>query len=227
MLIVFFRAVILYALVTLCLRLMGKRQIGELQPSELVTTILISNIAALPIEDADVPIILGVIPVFVLAASELIVSTLSLKYKRFRTVLSGKPVTVIEQGIIDQEKLRMIRFSIDDLLESLRQQGVFKVQDVWYAVVETSGKVSVLQRSAVQPITPETVGLSPPEEEYPTPVISDGRLIEEALPLCKMTKEQVERAVRKKGLSVNQVFLMTADKTGEIYIVKKQKGRMR
>lgn len=225
MLAVFFRAVILYVLVTFCLRLMGKRQIGELQPSELVTTILISNIAAIPIEDTDTPVVLGIIPVFVLAAAEMIVSGLSLRYKRFRSVLSGKPVTVIEQGVIDQQKLRMIRFSIDDLLESLRQQGVFRVQDVWYAVVETNGQVSVMQRSAVQPLTPEEIGLAPEEAEYPAAVISDGQLIEEAMSLCGMTKEQVERAVRKKGLSVGQVFLMTADKTGAIHIVKKEKRR--
>ena len=146
MLVVFFRAVILYILVTLCLRLMGKRQLGELQPAEFVITILISNIASLPIEDTNIPMVLGLIPVFVLVAFEVIVSTLSLSSKRFRSIMSGKPVIVIYNGQIDQEKLKQLRFSIDDLMESLRQQGVFRVQDVWYAIVETTGKVSVMQR---------------------------------------------------------------------------------
>lgn len=224
MLVVFFRAVILYVLVSLCLRLMGKRQLGELQPAEFVITILISNIAALPIEDTSIPIILGLIPVFVLVAFELVVSTLSLKYKRFRSVLSGRPVMVICEGVIDQEKLRMIRFSIDDLLESLRQQGVFRVQDVWYAIVETTGKVSVLQKFEAQPVKPNALLLKGAEEELPTVVISDGKLMKKALPSCGLTAEQVEKELGHRGLSCRQVFLMTVTKNGEIYLVKKQKG---
>ena len=160
MLVVFFRAVILYILVTLCLRLMGKRQLGELQPAEFVITILISNIASLPIEDTNIPMVLGLIPVFVLVAFEVIVSTLSLSSKRFRSIMSGKPVIVIYNGQIDQEKLKQLRFSIDDLMESLQQQGVFRVQDVWYAIVETTGKVSVMQRFEARTVTPADLSLS-------------------------------------------------------------------
>lgn len=225
MLVVFFRAVILYVLVTLCLRLMGKRQLGELQPAEFVITILISNIASLPIEDTNIPMILGLIPVFVLVAFEVIVSTLSLSSKRFRSVMSGKPVIVIYDGQIDQEKLKQLRFSIDDLMESLRQQGVFRVQDVWYAIVETTGKVSVMQRFEARNVTPADLFLSGEQEQPPAVVVSDGQIIRSALPICNMTEEQVECAARKKGVSISQVFLMTATSDGEIYLVKKQKGR--
>lgn len=225
MLVVFFRAVILYVLVTLCLRLMGKRQLGELQPAEFVITILISNIASLPIEDTNIPMILGLIPVFVLVAFEVIVSTLSLSSKWFRSVMSGKPVIVIYDGQIDQEKLKQLRFSIDDLMESLRQQGVFRVQDVWYAIVETTGKVSVMQRFEARNVTPADLSLSGEQEQPPAVVVSDGQIIRSALPICNMTEEQVEDAARKKGVSISQVFLMTATPDGEIYLVKKQKGR--
>lgn len=225
MLVVFFRAVILYVLVTLCLRLMGKRQLGELQPAEFVITILISNIASLPIEDTNIPMILGLIPVFVLVAFEVIVSTLSLSSKRFRSIMSGKPVIVIYDGQIDQEKLKQLRFSIDDLMESLRQQGVFRIQDVWYAIVETTGKVSVMQRFEARTVTPADLSLSGEQEQPPAVVVSDGQIIRSALPICNMTEEQVEREARKKGISVSQVFLMTATPDGEIYLVKKRKGR--
>lgn len=225
MLVVFFRAVILYILVTLCLRLMGKRQLGELQPAEFVITILISNIASLPIEDTSIPMILGLIPVFVLVSFEVIVSTLSLSSKRFRSILSGKPVIVIYNGQIDQEKLKQLRFSIDDLMESLRQQGVFRIQDVWYAIVETTGKVSVMQKFEARTVTPADLSLSGTQEQAPAVVVSDGQIIRSALSVCNMTAEQVEREARKKGCTIRQVFLMTATPDGEIYLVKKQKGR--
>ena len=225
MLVVFFRAVILYILVTLCLRLMGKRQLGELQPAEFVITILISNIASLPIEDTNIPMVLGLIPVFVLVAFEVIVSTLSLSSKRFRSIMSGKPVIVIYNGQIDQEKLKQLRFSIDDLMESLRQQGVFRVQDVWYAIVETTGKVSVMQRFEARTVTPADLSLSGGQEQPPAVVVSDGQIIRSALPICNMTEEQVKCEARKKGVSISQVFLMTATPDGQIYLVKKQKGR--
>ena len=115
MLVVFLRAAFLYVLVTFSLRLMGKRQLGELQPTELVITILISNIASLPIEDANIPMVLGAIPVLVLVAFELVVSNISLQSKGFRSMVSGKPVIVIQNGQLDQRKLRKLRFSIDDL----------------------------------------------------------------------------------------------------------------
>ena len=220
MLVVFFRAVILYVLVTLCLRLMGKRQLGELQPAEFVITILISNIASLPIEDTSIPMILGLIPVFVLVAFEVIVST-----KRFRSVLSGKPVIVIYNGVIDQDKLKQLRFSIDDLMESLRQQGVFRIQDVWYAIVETTGKVSVMQKFASRTVTPADLSLSGEEEQPPAVVVSDGKIIRSALTACGMSEERINREAQKKGLKISQIFLMTATAGGEIYLVEKQKGR--
>ena len=225
MLVVFFRAVILYVLVTLCLRLMGKRQLGELQPAEFVITILISNIASLPIEDTSIPMILGLIPVFVLVAFEVIVSTLSLSSKRFRSVLSGKPVIVIYNGVIDQDKLKQLRFSIDDLMESLRQQGVFRIQDVWYAIVETTGKVSVMQKFASRTVTPADLSLSGEEEQPPAVVVSDGKIIRSALTACGMSEDRINREAQKKGLKISQIFLMTATAGGEIYLVEKQKGR--
>ena len=137
MLVVFIRAVLLYFLVIFCMRLMGKRQLGELQPSELVTTILISNIAALPIEDTNIPMILGAVPILALVMFEFVVSALSLKSKRFRGFFSGNPVVIIKDGIINQKQLKKLRFSIDDLMEALREKGIL-------ADTEDDGQLSLM-----------------------------------------------------------------------------------
>ena len=128
--IVFFRAILLYLLIIFSMRLMGKRQLGELQPSELVTTILISNIASLPIEDTAIPMAAGAVPIIVLAGFEMILSSVTLKNKSLRSLLSGRPVVLIKDGKLDQQAMKKMRFSVDDLMESLRGNGVFDLKDV-------------------------------------------------------------------------------------------------
>lgn len=221
MLVVLFRAAILYGLIMFCIRLMGKRQLGELQPSELVITILISNIASLPIEDTGIPLILGAIPVLVLVSCEIIISNVSLKCKRFRSFVSGTPVVVINDGTLDQLQLRKIRFSIDDLMESLRQAGVFDIRDVEYAIVETTGKVSILQKFHAQTVTPEMLKLTGEKAIPPMVVISDGELIKSAVTACNVTEEWVRETVHQQGYTQKQVFLMTCTPDKDYYIVKK------
>ena len=221
MFVVFFRAIILYALVVFALRLMGKRQIGELQPAELVITILISNITSLPIEDTDIPMTLGMIPVLVLVASEILVSELSLRSRRFRSVLSGNPVVLIQNGVLDQRQMRRLRVSIDDLMESLRQNGVFDLQDVQYAIVETNGNLSVFQKSTAQPVTAGQLQLAGDDADPPAVVISDGRIVRPALQACGLTEDWVTRTLRARGQQLGDVFLMTADSRKQICIVKK------
>lgn len=225
MLVVFFRAIFLYALVTISLRLMGKRQLGELQPSELVITILISNIASLPIEDADIPMALGIIPVLVLVAFEIIISNVSLQSPKFRSLISGKPVIVIHDGKLDQKQLRKLRFSIDDLMESLRQQGVFNLQDVQYAIVETTGKVSVLQKFSAQTVTPEMLQLKGKEQSPPVVAVSDGQVIPAAIKPYGLNEEWILTALSKKKQKLSDVFLMTVDKEKNIYIIPKAESR--
>ena len=142
MLIVFFRAVILYILIVISIRLMGKRQIGELQPSELVITLLLSNIATLPIEDTTIPMSMGIVPIFTLVCLDVILSHCSLKFRGLRKLICGSPKIVVSRGIIDQKQLKDLRFSADDLLESLRSMGIFDINEVQLAVVETTGKIS-------------------------------------------------------------------------------------
>lgn len=221
MLVVFIRAVLLYFLVIFCMRLMGKRQLGELQPSELVTTILISNIAALPIEDTNIPMILGAVPILALVMFEFAVSSLSLKSKRFREFFSGNPVVIIKDGVINQKQLKKLRFSIDDLMEALRENGIFDIKDVNYAIVETTGKVSVLQKYTAQTITPEMLGINGADQKPPLVVISDGTIISSALEIFGFSMDWLNRKLKSKNLNAKDVFLMTINESGEEYIVPK------
>jgi len=171
MLILSVRTLVLYLVIVAGLRLMGKRQLGELQPSELVVTILISNLATLPIEETSVPLLGGVGPILLLVCFEVVVSWISLKSRRARRVISGQPVTVIQDGRIMEDRLRDLRFSLDDLMEELRQNSVFDIRDVEYAVVETNGKLSVHQRYGARPLTPDMLGMSKPADDCPPPVV--------------------------------------------------------
>lgn len=221
MLIVFIRAIILYGLIMFCIRLMGKRQLGELQPSELVITILISNVASLPIEDTSIPLILGAIPLLVLVGCELITSNISLKSKKFRSFVSGSPVIVISDGVIDQNELKKLRFSIDDLMEIIRQSSIFDIRDVQYAIVETTGKISILPKFSAQTVTASMVGLTKEEDIPPIVIISDGELLESAIRACNIEKDWVYKTVAKHNCAISDVFLMTCDNTKDYYLVEK------
>ncbi len=221
MLVVFIRAVLLYLLVIFCMRLMGKRQLGELQPSELVTTIFISNIAALPITDTNIPMILGAVPIFALVIFEFVISSLSLKSRHIRQFFSGNPIVVIRDGEINQKQLKRLRFSIDDLMEALRENGVFDIRDVHYAIVETTGQVSVLQKFSAQTVTPEMLKLQGEDKKPPLVVISDGDIIESSLYLFGFSMEWLERKLKAQNLTAKEVFLMTITESGEIFTVPK------
>lgn len=223
MLVVFFRALILYILIMVCLRLMGKRQLGELQPSELVITILISNIASLPIEDTGIPMILGAIPVLALVSFEIIISNLSLKSKWFRGFISGSPIVIISNGVLDQNQLRKLRFSIDDLMEALRQSNIFDIRDVQYAIVETTGKVSVLQKYEAQTVTNKDLDLSCQDPAPATVVISDGKIVKSALQIIDVSEEWVNSIAQKNKTSIQDIFIMTVNHKNDYYIIEKQK----
>lgn len=220
--IVFFRAVLLYLITIFAVRLMGKRQLGELQPSELVTTILISNIAALPIEDTAIPMASGAIPILTLVAFELLVSNLTLRCKKLRTLLSGRPVVLIRKGVLDQQAMKKIRFSVDDLLESLRGSGIFDLDDVWYAVVETNGKISVLEKYSARTVTAEMADLKGKDIAPPAVIISDGQLLHHALKEAAITEEWVANTLRREKLRPEQIFLMTVDGNRHHLILPKE-----
>lgn len=221
MLIIFVRAILLYILIIFSMRFMGKRQIGELQPGELVMTIMISNMAALPIEDTNIPMLTGAVPILALVCFEILLSCVTLKSKKLRETISGSPVIVVEDGIIKQEELHKLRFSIDDLMEGLRSKDVFDIQEVHYAIVETNGTLSVLKKFNAQTATAEMLSLQGEDNAPPLVIISDGRLIKDNLERYNVKESWVMTTLHKKFLQVSDVFLMTVDKNQNYYIADK------
>lgn len=222
MLTVLIRSVVLYLCIMLFMRLMGKRQLGELQPAELVISVLISNIVSLPVEDPNVPLLMGIIPVAMLVGLELIVSVLSLRFRSIRTLMGGNPVVIIHNGVIDQGALKTLRFSIDDLMESLRSQGIFDLSQIQYAIVETNGTVSILPYEKDSPATPTQLKLTLAPREVPVVVISDGMVLEDGLRGASMSRKQLNRILETEQVSVRDVFLFSADKSHRYTLIQKE-----
>lgn len=224
MLIPFARTLILYLAIVLALRLMGKRQVGEMQPGELVVTILVSAVASVPMQDMDIPLSHGLVPVLTLIAAEVLISALTLKNSRLRLLLSGKPVPVVQNGVPDQKALKKLRLSTDDLLEDLRLGGVFDLRQVAFAQLETNGKLSILLRSEDAPATPSQLGIRVQQETPFLTVISDGVLRQEALHQLGKSQSWLKKLLRANGAeSAGQVFLLCADQSGNFIFVKKEK----
>ncbi len=223
MTIVLIRSLILYFLVIFAVRLMGKRQIGELQPTELVITILVSNITTLPLEDVSIPLIVGITPILSLVCFEVIMSWLSLKYPKFRKVLSGQPKIIISNGKIDRKIMQELRFSVDDLMTALRTDGIFDINEVQYAIVETTGSVSVMKKQTLDTPTRSDAGIMAENSNPPNIVISDGKIIEKALKPVGMDMNQLNSLLKKRKLRPENIFIMTADSSGNYYIAKKEK----
>lgn len=221
MLITLFRTIILYILVLITIRILGKRQVGELQPADLVLTILLSEILVIPMQDPEIPLIHTVIPVFLLIGFEIVISVISLKSLRFRTLLQGNSLIVIRNGVVDQKQLQRLRFTIDDLLEALRKKDVFDITTVQYAIVETDGTLSVLLKPEHTVPAAGNLKVQLPDNGMPTVIISDGKIVETDFKECNMTPEKMDKLIQKKHIVVKDVLLMTMDKNGNTHMIKK------
>lgn len=219
--IIFIRSLILYFLVIFAVRLMGKRQLGELQPSELVITILVSNIATLPIENSDIPVIMGATPVLALVCFEVIMSWLSLKFPKLRKLVSGSPKIIIREGKVDPQVMKDLRFSVDDLLTSLRGKDVFDIGEVQYAVVETTGNMSVMKKQADDTPTKKDIGISPYPEDPPQLIVSDGRILSTSLKSLGFDTQWVTKMLDEGHVKLSEVMIMAADRNGGCYIATK------
>lgn len=217
---IIFRTAILFLFVTIAIRLMGKRQIGDLQPNELVVTLLLSEIAAIPLQDSSQPILNCVIAIFILVIMEIFISILSLKSTFIRRILNGQAVVIIKNGVIDQQAMKRVRLTVMDLIEQLRIQNVFDVSTVAYAVLEINGDLSVLLKSADQPATAKDVGAKNDKAVLPLPVITDGKIISENLTALKITHEDVEKILKQNNLTTKEVFLLTLDRKKNMTLVK-------
>ncbi len=219
----FIRTVILYIVVVTALRIMGKRQIGELEPSELVVTILVSELAAIPMQDLGIPLFAGVIPIITLISLEIIVSFLCLKSRKLRRLLNGQAAIIIRSGKLDREKMKQMRLTTDEVMEALRQQNIGSVSELKYGLIEPNGQLSYVYKPEYQPVNAKMMGLQPEDAGLPMIVVSDGRIVETNLRHLGKTREEIEKRIQKAHIpDVSQVFLMTLDDSGNEFIQKKE-----
>ena len=222
MIAIIIRTIILYIILTLGIRLMGKRQIGDMQPNELVVTLVISEIAAIPLQDTDQPILNGICSIFVLVVYEILLSVLAMKNMAVRRLISGQSVIIIRDGVIDQTAMKKVRMTILDLIELLRGQDVFEIEDVAFAVLEVNGDLNVLLKSQKQTLTPKDMNLTPNSATLPLPVISDGKIISDTLNNFEISKEELNKLLERERVKLKDVFLMTIDKDRKTTLIKKR-----
>lgn len=218
------RTALLYVLIILAVRLMGKRQISDLQTSELVVTMLLSDIASIAVENTAQPLLSGVVPMIVLVILEIILSAAMIKNSNIRKAICGKPIIVINDGKIEQSELKRLRMSVEDLSEELRQQGVFSFKDVAYAIVETNGKTSVMKKSNRDTPTLDDLNIKAGGNDIEAVVINDGALSKFSMQLCNIDNDFVYDTLKKEGIKLEEVFIMTANRSKEYTIIKRSEN---
>lgn len=215
------RTLILYTVLTLGIRLMGKRQIGDMQPNELVVTLVISEIAAIPLQDSNQPVLNGICSIFVLVVLEISLSALAMKNMAVRRLMSGQSVIIIENGKIVQSAMKKVRMTILDLVELLRSQDVFDINDVAFAVLEVNGDLSVLLKAHKQTLTPKDIDMTPKPATLPLPIISDGKVLKETCQAFDISNKELTLYLERERIKMNDVFLMTIDKDKKYEIIRK------
>jgi uncharacterized membrane protein YcaP (DUF421 family) len=226
MLILPVRTLILYSLVVLIIRVMGKHQIGQLQPFELVITIMISELAAIPMQDTEIPLLNGIIPIFTLLFIQVSLSLFSLKSPLIRKIICGGPSILIENGRINELELIRLRYSLNDLLEQLRLKNIPNIADIEYAILETSGKLSVIPKSQKRPVVPADLNLSTPYEGIPVLLIVDGKLQRKNMKKFNLSENWLLTELKTNNLhSWNEVFLASLDASGHIYLQPKNRSQ--
>lgn len=218
------RTIVLYIFLTFGVRLMGKRQIGDMQPNELVITLVISEIAAIPLQDTSQPLLFGIAAIFMLVVLEIVMSVLAMKFRKFRKLMSGRSVVVIKNGKIDQNAMKDVRMTVLDLIELLRGQNVFDISTVAFAVLEVNGELSVLLKATEQPATAKDLKLTPKPAVLPLPVITDGKIERDSLNALKISEEEILKLLKINKTELCNVFLMTMDRNKNINIINMEDG---
>ncbi|MCQ2470860.1 MAG: DUF421 domain-containing protein [Clostridia bacterium] len=203
---------------------MGKRQLGELQPTELVITILLSEIASIPMENNDVPMINSIFAALLLVCLEIINSVIIMKSTKVRYLLQGKPAIVINDGTLDQKKLKALRFTADDILDQLRQKDIFELEQVQYAVVETNGSLSVMKKGQYDSPTNSSFGFKSEKQGIPILVANDGKYIETVIKECGFKMKTIEKILKKEEVDISEVLILLLDKYDNYTLIKKEKS---
>lgn len=217
------RCIILYIAVVVAVRIMGKRQIGELQPSELVITIMISELAALPLQDLNMPLLWGIMPMFLMVALELLMSFITLKSMRFRSFCYGRPILLIYQGKINQGELLKTRVSMEDIMEAMRGNNILRVEDIQMAVLETNGTLSVIPKPQVAPPTASDLKVSVSETGgIPVILVMDGKPVRKNIQAKNVDEQQLKQILQGYGVPLREVFMLTIDDQGKTFLVKRE-----
>ncbi len=223
MITVFLRTIIVYIILTCTMRIMGKRQIGELEISELIVTFMLSELATIPISDTEVPLLNAIVPILLLLSLEGMLSFLTLKIPIFKKAIYGKPSILIKEGKLDQNELKKQRIELSELMCSIRQSGIASMEDVYYAILEENGKLSVFPKSSVAPATPKQLKIDVTDDGVGLPVIMDRRIIKENLKLRDWNEFRLERELNSRKLKLEDVFLLSIDDNENIYIIRKER----
>ncbi len=223
MLLTFFRTIILYILVLVVMRFMGKREIGQLQPFELAISIMIADLATIPMAESGIPITSGIIPILGLLVMHLTISLINLKSIKAREIICGKPSILIYRGKIQEDKLKKERFTINELEEKLRDQNIFNIGDVEYAILETSGQVTVIQKPNKRTTIPEDFGIMPEYEGISYDLVVDGKIMRENLQKLDKDYNWLVKQVEPYEIMPEQALLVTIDGKGNFFCQAKQK----
>ncbi|MCL4440124.1 MAG: DUF421 domain-containing protein [Firmicutes bacterium] len=220
------RTVVIYLAVLVVVRLTGKREIGQLSSFDFVVAIILAELAAIPMESTEIPIWHGIIPIVTLGLLEVGFSYLTLINRPLRKILYGSPQVVIENGRLLKHEMRSSRYNLDDLLSQLREKGFYDIEDVEYAILETSGRLSVIPRSQKRPVTPDDLGISTKYEGLPTVLVMDGDVIKENLSKVNLDEEWLKEKLAEKGLHPKKVLLATLNTRGQLMIDCQNDDRM-
>ena len=219
---IFFRAVLLYLVLIAVIRILGKRQLGQLEPSEVAVTMLIADLASVPMQEEGIPIFAGIIPILAVLGMEILLSFLSMRNVKLRKLLCGKPVILMENGKFLQKNMKKNRVTLDELVSQLREKDVLDPAKVQYAILETGGNLSVFLRGEERPATAKEAGITSQTDLLPYTIISDGRILEENLHKAGKDSRWLQKVLSKEKVTPQETFLLTVDDQNQVRIFKKE-----
>ena len=224
MILSYIRTILLYLVLIAVVRLMGKRQIGQMEPSEFVVTMLVANLASIPMQDGAIPLYSGVVPIVTVLGVELVLSALSMKSTKLRKILCGKPVILVENGNILQKNLKKTRITLDELTGHLREKDVLDLQAVQYAILETNGNLSVFPYPKEKPASAKEAGVQVKKQYLPVTIISDGEIMTQNLAKAGKNTAWVRRVLQERQATIEQTWLLTVDGSDRILFYRKEEA---
>ncbi len=223
MAIIFIRTVILYFAILISMRVMGKRQLGELEISEFIVAALIADLAATPLQDIGIPLLNGLLPIMIMFCLEIIIAGLNMKSIRLRKFTYGKPEIIIRNGRINRGAMMRNRFTLDELMQELRSQGQSDAGRIAYGVLETNGRLSIILMPAEQPASASMLGIAPEDTGYAHIIVNDGRILDKNLALLGRDRRWLDNELRRRGIkSANDVYILTLSETGSVFCQSKE-----